>query len=276
MSVQRVHFELDEASIKSFLCGKEAYFETDYVVLRRGDACAVAKVHKANPESLFCLIKEAEGIASPDDCRWIDDSTVDTGNPSALAEKARALGLTDSETLVVNGLYEHANFIHRPRPLVIHVFDLSPPDPPRLFDMARRVVAHENFPAIVLNPHIQSIPELARNLDHKPILFPCRVSQLKGIAQASYLDKRPARQDWVLVGCERSRMIHHHFYGDDCPNRALPEKAVRRRCFSRSHAMLHGGKGVRTFGPCRGRSLGCRAICHRRSASGVAWNRRTH
>ena len=257
ISVQRVHFELDEASIKSFLCGKEAYFETDYVVLRRGDACAVAKVHKANAESLFCLIKEAEVIAPPDYCRWVDDSTVDTGNPSALAEKARALGLTGSDTLVVNGLYEHVNFIHRPRPLVIHVFDLSPPDPPRLFDMARRVVAHENFPAIVLNPHIRSIPELARHLDHKPILFPCRVSQLKGIAQASYLDERPARQDWVLVGCERSRLIHRHFYGDDCPRIELcPRKlfgvdgslALMRCCMVEKGFELSGRVAVVPWG----------------------------
>ena len=38
ISVQRVDLELDEAHIKGFLCGKEAYFETDYVVLRRGDS----------------------------------------------------------------------------------------------------------------------------------------------------------------------------------------------------------------------------------------------
>jgi len=226
VSVQKVDFELNETRIQNFLCGKEAYFQTDYVVLRRGDECAVAEISKANYEDLFCRIMEVEVISLPESSRWIDDPSVDTGIPSALAEKARALGVTASETLVVNGLYEHVNFIHRPRPLVIVVFDLAPPDPPRLFDMTRRVLAYKNFPAVVLNPRIQSIPELVRNLDDKPILFPCGVSQLKGIANAFYLDERPCRQDWVLVGCERSRRIHRHFYGDDPPRIELCPKKL--------------------------------------------------
>jgi hypothetical protein len=217
ISVQRVEFGLDDRSIKRFFCGKEAYFDTDYVVLRRGEACAVASVDKAKVDGMFCRIEDTGVLSPPESCRWIDDPTVDTGNPSALAEKARALGVADSETLVVNGRYEHVNFIHRPRPLVIDVFDLRPPDLPRLFDMARQVVAYRNFPPVVLRPRIQSIPELIPHPQHKPILFPCGVSQLKGLADASYLDERPPRRDWVLVGCDRSLVIHRHLYGNDCP-----------------------------------------------------------
>ena len=33
-------------------------------------------------------------------------------------------------------------------------------------------------------------------------------------SEISYLDERPARRDWVLVGCARSREIHKCFYGD--------------------------------------------------------------
>ena len=226
VSVQKVDFELSETRIQNFLLGKEAYFETDYIVLRRGDECAVAEICKASQEDLFCRIMEVEVISLPESCRWIDDPSVDTSIPSALAEKARGLGITASETLVVNGLYEHVNFIHRPRPLVIDVFDLTPPDPPRLLDMTRRVLAYKKFPAIVLNPRIQSIPELVRNVGDKPILFPCGVSQLKRMAKAFYLDERPCRQDWVLVGCERSRRIHHHFYGDDPPRIELCPKKL--------------------------------------------------
>jgi hypothetical protein len=184
--------------------------------LRRAGECAVVSVHKARANGLFWLIDDVEILSLSDSCRWIDDSDVDTGNPSALAEKARASGVSQAETLVVNGRYEHVNFIHRPRPLVIHVFDLSPPEPPRLLDMTRQVVAYNDFPAVVLTPHIQSIPELVRDVDDKPILFPCGVSQLKRHANAFYLDERPPRRDWVLVGCDKSRMIHRHLYGDDC------------------------------------------------------------
>jgi hypothetical protein len=83
--------------------------------------------------------------------------------------------------------------------------------------MARRVLAHRDFPAIVLNPHIQSIPALARDVVDKPLLFPCGISQLRRTTDAFYLDERPPRQDWVLVGCARSQQIHRHLYGDDCP-----------------------------------------------------------
>jgi hypothetical protein len=226
IGVQSVDFALTEAEIRNFLCGKEAYFETDYVVFRRGDDCAVAELQKSERQGLFCTIRAVGVLSLPGCTHWIDDPSVDTGNPCALAEKARALGVTASETLVVNGLYEHVNFIHRPRPLVIDVFDLAPPQPPRLFDMARRVLASGNFPAIVLNPHILSIPELVPNLDDKPMLFPCGVSQLKARTKAFYLDERPCRQDWVLVGCERSQQIHRHFYGDEAPRIELCPKKL--------------------------------------------------
>jgi hypothetical protein len=257
VSVQKVDFGLDETRIRSFLCGKEAYFQTDYVVLRRGAECAVAEISKAHAEDLFCRIIEVAVISLPASSRWIDDPSVDTGIPSALAEKAKASGVTASETLVVNGLYEHVNFIHRPRPLVIDVYDLAPPDPPRLLDMARRVLAYKEFPAVVLDPRIQSIPELARNLGDRPILFPCGVSQLKGIAKAFYLDERPGRQDWVLVGCERSRRIHRHFYGDDprrielCPKRLFAgdgSLALMRCCMVENGFEISGRVAVVPWG----------------------------
>jgi len=257
VSVQKVDFELNETRIQNFLCGKEAYFQTDYIVLRRGDECAVVEISKVNHEDLFCRITAVEVMSLPQSSRWIDDPSVDTGIPSALAEKARTLGVTASETLVVNGLYEHVNFIHRPRPLVIDVFDLAPPNPPRLFDMARRVLAYKNLPAIVLNPRIQSIPELVPNFEDRPILFPCGVSQLKGVAKAFYLDERPCRQDWVLVGCERSRRIHRHFYGDDAPRIELcPKKlfvsdvslALMRCCMVEEGFEISGGVAIVPWG----------------------------
>ena len=217
VSVQKVDFELNANQIQSFLCGKEAYFQTDYIVLRGGDECAVAEVSKSECEDLFCRIIQVRILSLPESSRWIDDPNVDTGIPSALADKAWQLGIDTSETLVVNGLYEHVNFIHRPQPLIIDVFDLTPPKPPRLLDMARRVLSYKPFPPIVLNPHIQSIPELVQNLGDTPILLPCGISQLKGTANTYYLDERPVRQDWVLVGCERSRKIHRHFYENDPP-----------------------------------------------------------
>ena len=224
IAVQHVNTDLDEAAIRTFLVHKEAYFETDYVVFRRGGSCAVVKIEKTPPTNSFCRITSVEVLSQPACTHWIDDAAVDTGNPSALAEKARASGVGVSQTLVVNGLYEHVNFIHRPQPFVIEVFDLSPPQPPRLLDMVRRVLANRDFPAIVVNAHVQPIPALARDVGAQPLLFPCGISQLKRTTAAFYLDERPSRQDWVLVGCARSAQIHRHLYGDDCPRIELCPK----------------------------------------------------
>jgi hypothetical protein len=132
--------------------------------------------------------------------------------------------------------------------LVIEVFDLSPPDPPRLLDMARRVLAHRDFPAIVVNAHVQSIPALARGVT-RPLLFPCGISQLKRTTAAFYLDERPSRQDLMLVGCARSAQIHRHVYGDDCPRIELCPKylfdergglALMRCCMVEKRVELFG------------------------------------
>jgi hypothetical protein len=52
--------------------------------------------------------------------------------------------------------------------------------------------------------------DLARDVVDRPLLFPCGISQLKRTVDAFFLDERPERRDWVLVGCERSQ------HGADC------------------------------------------------------------
>jgi hypothetical protein len=249
VAVQIAAFDLEEAAIREFLRGKEVWFETDHVVFRHGDQCAIARIEKTEPKDLFSRITGVEILSLPAATCWVDDPFVDTGNPSALAEKARALGIGPSEALVVNGLYEHVCFILRPLPVVIDVFDLSPPELPRLLDMARRVLAYKSFPPTIIRPHVQLITDLARGVSGKALLFPCGISQLKRMTNAFYLDERPERRDWVLVGCERSRQIHAHLYGEDCPSIELcPRKlfdpgdalALMRCCMVEKKVELSG------------------------------------
>jgi hypothetical protein len=44
----------------------------------------------------------------------------------------------------------------------------------------------------------------------------------------AFLDTRPAeRQDWLMIGCERSLQFHRHFYGDEPPRADLcPRRRV--------------------------------------------------
>src|SRR5207248_10448682 len=43
-------------------------------------------------------------------------------------------------------------------------------------------------------------------------------SATDGLGAPAFLDTRPAqRENWLLIGCERSLAFHRHFYGDDPP-----------------------------------------------------------
>ena len=228
VSVQRVSIPLDEDAIRNYLLGKEAYRRTDYIVLRGEAGEAVVRVEKADPEPLFSPITAVEVLALPDTCVWVEDPQVDTGNPSAMAAKARALGLGANATLIVEGLYGHVNFLHHPDPVVVRVFEVVPPEPPKLLALAQKVLTYAtDLPPILLEPALVDLTTMASDHPAAAYLFPCRASGLVGPGATYYLDERPPRQDWLLIGCERSRQIHRHFYGDEppgvemCPRRLL-------------------------------------------------------
>ena len=48
-----------------------------------------------------------------------------------LAQTAYELGIGPKGTLVVEGLYDHVNFIHHPDPLVVRIVEVAPPEPPK-------------------------------------------------------------------------------------------------------------------------------------------------
>ena len=52
---------------------------------------------------------------------------------------------TDIDEIAIRTFLHHKEVwfeTDRPQPFIIDVFDLTPPEPPRLLDMARRVLAH--------------------------------------------------------------------------------------------------------------------------------------
>lgn len=233
VSVQRVSIPLNESSIRSYLLGKEAYRLTDYIILRGEAGEAVVRVEKVSPvlslsrgiegpvegtEPLFSPITAVEILALPDNCVWVEDPEVDTGNPSAMAAKARSLTLSPQATLIVEGLYGHVNFLHQPDPIVVRVVEVVPPNPPKLVAMVWKVLSYaSDLPAMVVEPELIDVAAMARDHLAAAYLFPCRASGLAGPGPTHFLDERPPRQDWLLIGCERSRQIHRHFYGDEPP-----------------------------------------------------------
>jgi hypothetical protein len=227
-----VDFPLTERGLRDSLLGRDAYRRTEYIVLRSPGECAVAHITKARPEDLFSPITTVEFLAPPSECQWTDDATVDPGNPSALAAKARALGVSASETLIVHGKYEHVNFIFHPEPVVIHVVDVIPPEPAKLWTMVNQVLSiAEDLSPIELRYEPIDLIELAQAHPAAEYLFPCQASGIEVGAPIRFLDTRPARHDWTMIGCERCMQMHRNFYAsepavqvDFCPRTQLASR----------------------------------------------------
>ncbi len=218
VSVQPYAAAMTPEAITTHLLGKDSYRRTRFVILEQPGACAVAVVERQDEKSLFSPITGVSILALPDMCWQVEDRTIDTGNPSALAAKARELGLDSSATLVVHGLDGHVNFIYHPAPLKIEVIDVIPPEPPNLFRMAQQVVAYVDLPAVELQAHNIDFRNLAQQSpDASAYLIPCRASGLEFDVPTYFLDERPDKRDWVMIACERSRQIHRHFYQTEAP-----------------------------------------------------------
>jgi hypothetical protein len=219
LSVQDVDVPLTPMALEPFLLGREVYRRTDYLALRNCGQTAIVAVRKASTEPLFSPIVEARVLAGPDEVEFVISPETDVGNASALAHTALAHHRVGVRAYVVQGRYEHVNFIWDPTPVRIRVTEVVPPEPPKLFVMAEQVVAFdEDLPPIELVLDAVDIRQLAALNPAPQYLLPCRGSGVDLGGEVSFLDTRPTeRQDWLMIGCERSLQFHRHFYGDEPP-----------------------------------------------------------
>jgi hypothetical protein len=219
VAVETLDVPLEAASLGEHLVGREAYRTTEFLVARRGDETAVLRVTKAPGTDLFLPIANVQLLAGPDECAYLHAPEVDTGVPTEMAKAALELA-PSKRCVVVQGLYEHVNFILEPSPVPVRVVDVAPPWPPKLVDQARRVLqTAESLPPVELRPDVTDLVALAANKPSEHYLYPCRGSgAAPDGAQVSFLDQRPDEQDWTLVGCARSRQIHSWIYGSEPPS----------------------------------------------------------
>lgn len=219
VAVDELGFDLEPERLIAHFTGREAYRTTGFIVARRGDQTALLQVEKDEGPELFLKIRKVKVLASSEECAYVVAADADTGVPTDLARAAREFA-PDKRCVVVQGLYEHVNFILDPAPVPVRVVDVAPPSPPKLLDQARRVLqTAENLAPVELRPEITDLVGLASKTPSDHYLYPCRGSGAapEG-AGVSYLDQRPAEQDWTLVGCARSRQIHAWIYGKEPPN----------------------------------------------------------
>ena len=218
VAITYVDITLEPDPIREFLLGREAYRRTQYIVVVAGEDTALVRVDKKSEEPLFSAITKVDMVAGPNDCAFFRDPDVDTGVPSQMAAAARRYA-TDKRCVVVVGRYEHLSFIIDPRPIEIVVRDIVPPHPAKLIDQARRIIdVSEDLPAIELIPDVVDLDDLVD--EEGEFLLPCAGAATdEGRTTLSYLDQRPERRDWTLVGCARSQQIHSWFYGEPAPSR---------------------------------------------------------
>jgi hypothetical protein len=229
--MQEVDFRLTTPAILEYLDGREVYRRTDFLALRHRDDTALVMVEKASTEPLFSPVTDAIVLAGPDEVAYVEDRSVDVGNASALA---RAADRSKPATVVL-GMFSHVNFIYRPQPITVRVTEVVPPWPPKLLTQAQQVVDFdEDLPPIELVLDAVRVEDLAVANPADHYLLPCRGSGA-GVpgSDVAFLDTRPAtRQDWLLIGCERSMQLHRHFYGDEprqvdlCPRARLAADAA--------------------------------------------------
>jgi hypothetical protein len=269
VSVQRWAGPLEEGAVKELLLSREAYRRTEFIVLRgEGDATALVRITCAAREELFNPIVSVEWLGGPDDCVYVVRHDVDGANATALAEVALGAGDGDGAAgarpsiCVVEGRYQHVNFIVRANPLVVRLVDVVPPEPPRLLDLARQAIAiDDELPPVRLDADLLDVRALAAAAPDDHYLLPCQGAGLDLPGTVDYLDQRPARADWTLVGCERSRQFHRWFYGGDadrqvelCPDRLTPAGAgdgprtLLRCCLLERGIRVEGRRAVVPWG----------------------------
>jgi hypothetical protein len=221
VSVQEAPVPLDLVSVRDYLMGRPVYRRTSFMVLVRDGDRAVVQVEKASTEPLFTPVTEVRYLAGPDEVVFIEDPAVDTGNATQLARAALGAGRPGRRIYVIQGRFQHVNFIVDPEPLTVRVVEVVPPEPPKLLEMAGHVLDYdEELPPIELELVPVDLRKLAAEAGADRYLFPCRCAGLELDVPVDFLDAcPPTRQAWTLVGCERSRQIHEAFYGQDPPRR---------------------------------------------------------
>ena len=233
VSIQLYHGEMSVAAITEHLMGKEAYRRTNSIVLEGPDgAYALVRIGDRNRDPLFAPIAELEVLALGDDVTFVVSPQTDCANPSALAALAEENGVGAEGTLVCQGKYDHVNYIYHPDPLVLRIVEVSPPDPPKLFHLVEQVLSYADLPPI--KPVLEKIElkALASQVHPTAFLVPCRSGGLEDLgAPVRFLDQRPeGREDWTLIGCERSLQFHRHYYGDEPPRIEMcPRKIAGER-----------------------------------------------
>ena len=71
LSVQDVDVDLTTAALTTYLMGREAYYQTEYLALRNGPDVALVAVRKQSDQPLFSPIVDVRVLAEPAEAAWV-------------------------------------------------------------------------------------------------------------------------------------------------------------------------------------------------------------
>jgi len=215
VSVQRLGVPLTEAAVREHLLGRRVYRRTEVLIAEGDEGHAVVTIEREpDTELLFSAVTDVRWVAGPDETVFVRDAAADTGNATQMARAAAASG-RDGRVYVVEGRNQHVNLIVEPAPVVVRVVEVVPPDPPKLLDMAQRVLDYdEDLDPVQLELVAVDLNAIAAREQASHWLLPCRCGGLELDGAVDFLDSGPPEPaDWTLLGCERSRQIHAELYG---------------------------------------------------------------
>ena len=242
VGVKKVSFHLTRKNIMEQASGKSAYTNTNYMVLNNGSDWAVLGMAKAKEEAIFRKIDKIEIVSMPADTMYIENPEVDVQNPSVMVRMAEEMG---TDGLVVKGKFEHISFVHKERTTPLVVYDVVPPNPPKIVELAEAALSTGRIrKPIRIIPKIVDLNEVARTRNAEHVMFPCYASSLAGLESvdnALYLDQLPSLKmpanEIILIGCEVSLKIFVAHYGekpafvDMCPKKLIRDTS--EYCLSR-------------------------------------------
>lgn len=263
VGVKKVLFPLTKRNIREEASGKSAYTNTNYMVLNNGSDWAVLRMAKAREQALFRKIDKMEIVSLPADTAYIENPEVDVQNPSVMVRMAEEAG---KDALIVKGKFEHISFVHKERTTPIVVFDVVPPNPPKIVELAEAALGTGRIrKPIRIIPNIMDLNEVAQSRTTKYVMFPCYASALNGVENALYLDQLPSLKmpvsELTLIGCDLSLRTFISLYGekpvfiDMCPKKMIrdtSEPCLSRCCIIDEGYEIEGNAAYVSWGASAG------------------------
>lgn len=231
VSLREVDHELTPEAIAVAMRGRKAYTRSDYMVLRNGDDHAVLRLRKEEGKGLFRPVISAEPLSLPEDTVFVRDPSMDVINPSALLRLSMR---HPGKTVVVEGMFNHLNFVHRLEGLPLRVVDDVPPSPSKLSVLTEMALA-SGFLDLPIVPEVVDIDirSFLPQVGTEAVMFPCRVSGIGAGMPVYFLDEAPELgHEVTLIGCHLSKRIFESLYRREppfinvCPKDHVPDDGV--------------------------------------------------